>query len=97
MTTHLVKHQKLTKRQIKEDPLVTAAFRGAALWEEHGSRILIAVGGIVLVALLAFGVGDGLLGGTLTLTFGAGLLGLFTTTLPPVIVQNLVGDTPSHA
>jgi len=54
MTTHLVKHQKLTKRQIKEDPLVTAAFRGAALWEEHGSRILIAVGGIVLVALLAF-------------------------------------------
>lgn len=53
MTTHLVKHQKLTKRQIKEDPLVTAAFRGAALWEEHGRKILLAVGGIALVVVLA--------------------------------------------
>ena len=52
MTTHLVKHQKLTKRQIKEDPLVTAAFRGAAVWEEHGRKILIVVGALVLVLIL---------------------------------------------
>jgi TolA-binding protein len=54
MTTHLVKHQKLTKRQIKEDPLVTAAFHGTALWEEYGTRILIGLGALALVALLAF-------------------------------------------
>ncbi len=53
MTTHLVKHQKLTKRQIKEDPLVTAAFRGAALWEEHGRKILLGIGGVAIVVVLA--------------------------------------------
>ena len=53
MTTHLVKHQKLTKRQIKEDPLVTAAFHGAALWEEHGRKILIGFGAVALVAIMA--------------------------------------------
>jgi len=57
MTTRLVKHQKLTKRQIKEDPLVTAAFRGTALWEEYGTRVLIGLGAVALVALLAFFVG----------------------------------------
>lgn len=54
MTTRLVKHQKLTKRQIKEDPLVTAAFRGTQIWEAHGTRILIGLGAIVLVVLLVF-------------------------------------------
>ena len=54
MTTRLVKHQKLTKRQIKEDPLVTAAFRGTQIWEQHGSRILLGVGAVALVALLVF-------------------------------------------
>ncbi len=57
MTTRLVKHQKLTKRQIKEDPLVTAAFRGTALWEQYGTRVLIGLGAVALVALLAFFVG----------------------------------------
>jgi tetratricopeptide (TPR) repeat protein len=54
MTTRLVKHQKLTKRQMKEDPLVTAAFRGTQIWEDHGTKILIALGGVVLLVLLAF-------------------------------------------
>lgn len=54
MTTRLVKHSKLTKRQIKEDPLVTAAFRGTQIWEEHGTRILLALGAVVLVLLLVF-------------------------------------------
>src|SRR5712672_3607592 len=54
MTTRLVKHQKLTKRQIKEDPLVTAAFRGTQVWEQHGNRILLVLGGIVLLVLLVF-------------------------------------------
>src|SRR5260221_7858811 len=54
MTTRLVKHQKLTKRQIKEDPLVTAAFRGTQIWEEHGSRILLGLGAVVLVVILVF-------------------------------------------
>lgn len=54
MTTRLVKHQKLTKRQIKEDPLVTAAFRGTQVWEQHGSRILIGLGVLVLLVLLVF-------------------------------------------
>jgi len=54
MTTRLVKHQKLTKRQIKEDPLVTAAFRGTQIWEQHGNRILMGLGAVVLVVLLVF-------------------------------------------
>ncbi len=54
MTTRLVKHQKLTKRQIKEDPLVTAAFRGTQVWEQHGTRILLGLGAVVLVVLLVF-------------------------------------------
>lgn len=54
MTTRLVKHQKLTKRQIKEDPLVTAAFRGTQIWEQHGTRILVGLGAVVLVVLLVF-------------------------------------------
>ena len=53
MSTRLVKHQKLTKRQIKEDPLVTAAFRGTALWERYGTRILIGLGAVALAVLLA--------------------------------------------
>jgi len=57
MTTRLVKHQKLTKRQIKEDPLVTAAFRGAQAWEQHGSRILLALGAIVVLLVLAVLIG----------------------------------------
>ncbi len=54
MTTRLVKHQKLTKRQIKEDPLVTAAFRGTQIWEQHGTRILMGLGALVLLVLLVF-------------------------------------------
>ena len=54
MTTRLVKHQKLTKRQIKEDPLVTAAFRGTQIWEQHGTRILLGLGAVVLLVLLVF-------------------------------------------
>lgn len=54
MSTHLVKHQKLTKRQMKEDPLVTAAFRATEVWERFGRTILIAVGGILLLGLLIF-------------------------------------------
>ena len=53
MTTHLVKHQKMTKRQIKEDALVTAAFRATDVWERHGRVILAAAGGVILVAVLA--------------------------------------------
>ena len=36
MSTHLVKNQKMTKRQIKEDSLVTAAFRATEIWERYG-------------------------------------------------------------
>jgi TolA-binding protein len=54
MSTHLVKHQKITKRQMKEDPLVTAAFRATDLWERHGNRILVAGGAVALLGLLAF-------------------------------------------
>jgi TolA-binding protein len=53
MSTHLVKHQKMTKRQMKEDALVTAAFRATEVWERHGRAILIGVGAAVLVAVLA--------------------------------------------
>jgi len=58
MSTHLVKHQKMTKRQIKEDPLVTAAFKATDLWERHGSRILVAGGAVALLGLLAFFMGQ---------------------------------------
>jgi tetratricopeptide (TPR) repeat protein len=54
MSTHLVKHQKITKRQMKEDPLVTAAFQATAFWERHGSKILIGVGAVALLGVLAF-------------------------------------------
>lgn len=53
MSTHLVKHQKLTKRQMKEDALVTAAFKATEVWERHGRVILAVAGGAVLVAVLA--------------------------------------------
>jgi tetratricopeptide (TPR) repeat protein len=54
MSTHLVKHQKITKRQMKEDPLVTAAFRATEVWEQFGRKILIAAGAVLLVGLLIF-------------------------------------------
>ena len=54
MSTHLVKHQKITKRQMKEDPLVTAAFKATAHWENHGSKILVGIGVLALLALLGF-------------------------------------------
>jgi tetratricopeptide (TPR) repeat protein len=54
MSTHLVKHQKITKRQMKEDPLVTAAFRATEVWEQFGRRILMIAGALVLVGLLVF-------------------------------------------
>jgi tetratricopeptide (TPR) repeat protein len=44
----------MTKRQIKEDPLVTAAFRATMVWERFGRRILIGAGAALLVALLVF-------------------------------------------
>jgi tetratricopeptide (TPR) repeat protein len=53
MSTHLVKHQKMTKRSIKEDALVTAAFRANDLWERHGRVILAVAGAAVLVAVLS--------------------------------------------
>jgi tetratricopeptide (TPR) repeat protein len=52
MSTHLVKHQKMTKRQMKEDALVTAAFRATEIWERHGRAILIAAASIVVVVVL---------------------------------------------
>ena len=58
MSTHLVKHQKITKRQMKEDVLVTAAFKATDLWERHGSRILVAGGALALLGLLAFFMGQ---------------------------------------
>lgn len=58
MSTHLVKHQKMTKRQMKEDPLVTAAFRATDVWERHGSRILVVAGALALLGLLAFFMGQ---------------------------------------
>ncbi|MGE5175499.1 MAG: tetratricopeptide repeat protein [Hyphomicrobiales bacterium] len=54
MAAHLAKHQKMTKRQMKEDPLVTAAFRATEVWEQHGRTILIVAGAVVLVGLLVF-------------------------------------------
>lgn len=54
MTAHLVRHQKLTKRQIKEDPLVTAAFRARELWESHGQKILIGLGAVVVLVVLGY-------------------------------------------
>ncbi|HEY7728847.1 MAG TPA: tetratricopeptide repeat protein [Candidatus Eisenbacteria bacterium] len=54
MTTHLVRHQKLTKRQIKEDPLVTAAFRAREFWDAHGQKILIGIGALVLLLVLGY-------------------------------------------
>ena len=54
MSTHLVKHQKITKRQMKEDPLVTAAFHATEVWEQFGRRILMIAGALVLVGLLVF-------------------------------------------
>jgi len=53
-----VKHQKITKRQMKEDPLVTAAFKATDLWERHGSRILVVGGALALLGLLAFFMGQ---------------------------------------
>jgi len=53
MSTRLVKHHKMTKRQIKEDALVTAAFRATEIWERHGRTILVIGAAIVLVAILA--------------------------------------------
>lgn len=54
MSTHLVKHQKITKRQMKEDSLVTAAFKMTALWERHGNRILIVAGALALIGIFVF-------------------------------------------
>ena len=54
MSTHLVKNQKMTKRQIKEDSLVTAAFRATELWENYGRNILVGLGVVVLLGLLVF-------------------------------------------
>jgi len=53
MTTHLVKRHKITKRQIKEDPLVTLAGRAMDQWDRHSNQILVAGGIVVLVVLLA--------------------------------------------
>jgi tetratricopeptide (TPR) repeat protein len=53
VSTHLVKHQKMTKRSIKEDALVTAAFRAREVWDNHGRVILAIVGAAVLVSVLA--------------------------------------------
>lgn len=54
MSTHLVKNQKMTKRQMKEDSLVTAAFRATEVWENYGRNILIGLGAVILLGLLVF-------------------------------------------
>ncbi len=54
MQPHLAKHQKMTKRQIKEDSLVTAAYHGLEFWERYSSRILIGLGVAVLAGILVF-------------------------------------------
>ena len=54
MSTHLVKNQKMTKRQMKEDSLVTAAFRATEIWERYGRNILVGLGVVVLLGLLVF-------------------------------------------
>lgn len=54
MTTHLIRHQKLTKRQIKEDPLVTAAFRAREYWDAHGQKLLIGIGALALIVVLGY-------------------------------------------
>lgn len=54
MSTHLVKNQKMTKRQIKEDSLVTAAFKATEIWERYGRNILVGLGAVVLLGLLIF-------------------------------------------
>jgi TolA-binding protein len=54
MPTHLAKHQKLTKRQIKEDPLVTAAYHGLEVWEQNSRNILIGLGVLALAGVLVF-------------------------------------------
>lgn len=54
MSTHLVKNQKMTKRHMKEDSLVTAAFRATDIWERYGRNILIGLGAVVLLGLLVF-------------------------------------------
>lgn len=54
MSTHLVKNQKMTKRQMKEDVLVTAAFRATEVWERYGRNILIGLGAVALLGLLIF-------------------------------------------
>jgi len=56
MSTHLVKHQKMTKRQMKEDALVTFAFRATEVWQQHGRVILAVAGGVILVAVLSVAV-----------------------------------------
>ena len=53
MTTHLVKRHKITKRQMKEDPLVTFAGRAMDQWDRHSNQILVVGGGLVLLVLLA--------------------------------------------
>jgi Tfp pilus assembly protein PilF len=54
MSTHLVKNQKMTKRQMKEDSLVTAAFKATEVWERYGRNILIGLGAVLLLGLLIF-------------------------------------------
>ncbi|MGH7682385.1 MAG: hypothetical protein ACRENN_10420, partial [Candidatus Eiseniibacteriota bacterium] len=54
MTTHLVKRHKITKRQIKEDSLVTFAGRAMDQWEKHSNQILVVGGIVVLGVLLTF-------------------------------------------
>lgn len=53
MTTHLVKRNKITKRQMKEDPLVTFAGRTMDQWDRHSNQILVIGGVLVLLVLLA--------------------------------------------
>ena len=52
MTTHLVKRQKITKRQMKEDPLVTSAGRVMDQWEHARQPILVVAASIVVVGFL---------------------------------------------
>lgn len=54
MATHFARHQKMTKRQMKEDPLVTAAFRATEVWDRHGRAVLLGVGAAALVGILVF-------------------------------------------
>lgn len=51
--------KKLTKRQLKEDPVMTTAFRWVGFTEQHLRALLIAIGAVLVVAGLFYFVRQG--------------------------------------